>query len=87
MTNDSRCNPAEYRRHCARHAEKLTLLGATRAELAVFFGVDVLTIERWAEQHKDFEWALQVPPTTLMIREDFGLINWLKDYRFGNLDV
>lgn len=86
MTEDN--NPIEYHRHCARRAEKLRLIGATRAELALFFGVDVSTIERWADEHKDFDWALQVYPTALGVtHEDFGLFNWLKDYRLGNLDI
>ena len=55
MTEDTDCDPAGYRRNFARHAEKLRLIGATQAELALFFGVDVATIERWAEEHKDFE--------------------------------
>lgn len=64
------------------------LIGATRAELALFFGVDVAGIERWAEEHKDFEWALQTMPTTLGVTgEDHALYNWLKDYRLGNLDI
>ena len=88
MTEDTDCNPAGYRRNCARNAEKLMLIGATRAELALFFGVDVATIERWAEEHKDFEWALQTIPTTLGVSyEDHSLFNWLKDYRRGNLDL
>jgi hypothetical protein len=88
MTQHTDHNPAEYRRNYARRAEKLTLVGATRAELALFCGVDVRTIERWAEEHKDFEWALQVAPSILSVTgEDIGLFNWLKDYRLGNLDI
>jgi hypothetical protein len=88
MTEDTNNNPAAYRRDCARSAEKLTLLGATRAELALYFGVDVATLERWAEEHKDFDWALQVEPTILGVRpEDTSLFGWLKDYRLGNLDI
>ena len=45
-------------------------------------------MDKWASEHTDFAKALQVEPITrLRIIEDFGLINWLKDYRFGNLDV
>ena len=86
MTEHTDCNPAGYRRNCARNAEKLRLIGATQAELALFFGVDVATIERWAEEHKDFEWALQVLPTALGVTgEDVELFNWLKAYRRGDL--
>ena len=65
MIENNERSPATYRQNSARYAEKLMLIGATRAELALFFGVDVATIERWAEEHKDFEWALQTMPTTL----------------------
>jgi len=71
-------NSAVYGPHCARTAEKLRLIGATRAELCLFFGVDRATLERWAEEHKDFEWAIQVEPTILGVRPgDTGLFNWL----------
>jgi hypothetical protein len=48
------------------------------------FGIDRATLERWAEEHKDFEWAIRVEPTILGVRPaDTGLFNWLKDYRLG----
>ena len=72
----------------AQEAEKLRLQGATREELRRFFGVHEFFLDKWANEHEDFAKALQVEPiTTLRIIEDFGLINWLKDYRLGNLDV
>ena len=58
-------------------------------EIALFFGVDVDTLERWAEEHKDFEWAIQTLPTNLFIHlwcNDYGLIKWLYDCRRGALD-
>jgi hypothetical protein len=80
-------DPTVYNRKCAGDAEKLRLIGATRAELCLFFGVDRATLERWAEDHKDFERALQVAPSIFGVtHEDFGLFNWLKDYRLGNLN-
>jgi len=88
MTEDNERNPATYRRNSAKRAEKLMLIGATRTELTLFFGVNVATIERWAEEHKDFEWALQTIPTALGVTyEDHGLFNWLKDCRLGNLEI
>lgn len=89
VTDDTYHNPPEYRRHCARDAEKLMLIGATRQEIALFLGVDVDTLERWAEEHKDFEWAIQTLPTNLFIHlwcNDYGLIKWLYDYRRGALN-
>ena len=78
----------KYRPRCAKDAEKLRLLGATREELRKWFGVHEFFLDKWANEHEDFARALQVEPiTTLGIIEDFGLINWLKDYKQGNLDV
>jgi hypothetical protein len=86
--NSGEYRPAEYQRHCARCAEKLRVIGATRAEVAKFFGVEILTVDEWERQHKDFDWALQTEPTTLGVTsEDFGLYNWLKDYRRGLLEI
>ena len=81
-------DPQKYRPRCANDAEKLRLLGATREELSRRFGVHEVFLDIWAEQHDEFAKALRVEPiTTLRIMEDFELMNWLKDYRFGNLDV
>jgi hypothetical protein len=78
--------PTEYGPNTAPFTEKLRLIGATKRELALFFGVDDHTLERWAEAHKDFGWALQTPPSVLGVtHQDFALFNWLKDYRLGNL--
>jgi hypothetical protein len=65
---------------------KLRLFGATREEMSRWFGVQKMFLDIWAEQHDEFAKALQVEPIMkLRIVEDFGLINWLKDYRRGNL--
>ena len=86
MTEEAEFNPAKYRRNCARDAEKLILLGATRAEVTKFFGVDDCTISRWSSEHKDFYWALGTAPSALGVSsEDIGLFSWLKDYRRGYL--
>ena len=43
----------------AEQAQKLCKLGATDAELADFFKVDVRTIYRWAQRHEGFSQALK----------------------------
>ena len=88
MTHSKDHKLTEYGPNTARFTEKLKLLGATQREVALFFGVDDHTLERWAEEHKDFDWAVQVEPTILGVRpEDTSLFGWLKDYRLGNLDI
>ena len=60
------------------------MLGATREELRRRFGVHDVFLDIWAREHDDFAEALRVEPVMkLRITKDFGLMNWLKDYRFG----
>ena len=46
--------PTKYKAEYADQAYKLCLLGATDDKLADFFGVNVLTINRWKKDHKEF---------------------------------
>lgn len=46
--------PAKYQPEFAAQAEKLCLLGATDAEIADFFEVDVRTIHRWKVDYDEF---------------------------------
>ena len=87
LTEEAEFNPQTYQPRNAKDAEKLLLLGATREELRRWFGVHEVFLDIWASEHGDFAKALQVEPMTLRIIEDFGLINWLKDCRLGNLDI
>ena len=86
LTEEAEFDSQKYQPRNAVDAEKLRLLGATHEELRKWFGVHEFFLDKWASEHDDFAEALQVEPTTtLRIVEDFGLINWLKDYRLGNL--
>lgn len=49
-----RGQPTAFRQEYVAQAEKLAMLGATDAEVADFFGVDVRTIFRWKHAHADF---------------------------------
>lgn len=46
--------PTLYRPEYAEQVRKLARLGATDMEIADFFGVNVATIYRWANEHEDF---------------------------------
>ena len=46
--------PASYKPEFARQAASLCKLGATDFELAQFFEVDTLTIQRWRNTHPEF---------------------------------
>lgn len=54
-----RGRPTEYKAAYAGGARKLARLGATDAEIAEFYEVDVRTIYRWKNTHADFCQALK----------------------------
>lgn len=51
--------PTDYRKEYAESARKLAALGATDAEIADFYDVDVRTIYRWKNVHDEFCQALK----------------------------
>jgi hypothetical protein len=54
-----RGRPTVFQPEFVQQAEKLCKLGATDADLADFFDVDVRTIYRWKHDHEDFCQALK----------------------------
>lgn len=52
--------PTKYKAEFARLAEKYCRLGATDAELADLFEVDVRTLYRWKAEHEPFCQALKL---------------------------
>lgn len=46
--------PTKYRGEFAEQARQLCLLGATDAEVAVFFGVSESTVNNWKQDHSEF---------------------------------
>ena len=46
--------PTDYRQEYAEQARKLCLLGFTDKQLAVFFGVNESTINRWKHKYPEF---------------------------------
>jgi hypothetical protein len=80
-------DPKKYRPSCARDAEKLLLVGATREELTKWFGVHEFFLHQWAGEHEDFDLALRTKPTRLGVGyNDYGLFKWLYDYRRGAMN-
>lgn len=51
--------PSEYREAYAEGARKLARLGATDAEIADFYAIDVRTLYRWKNTHTEFCQALK----------------------------
>ena len=52
--------PSGYKAEYAKQAEKLCRLGATDADIADFFGVDVRTIYRWKNSNEEFCQSLKL---------------------------
>ena len=77
-----------YEPKFARWTEKFRLIGAQLSELEDFFAVDDVMMKAWAREHSEFAQALNTQPVAIDVTgEDFGLINWLKDYRSGDLGI
>jgi hypothetical protein len=53
--------PSKYIEEYAEQARKLCRLGATDADLADFFKVDLSTIANWQARHLEFFRAVQIP--------------------------
>lgn len=51
--------PSKFEQQFCEQARKLCTLGATDAEIASFFGVDVRTVYRWKIEHDEFCQALK----------------------------
>lgn len=51
--------PTEYKAAYAEGAMKLARLGATDAEIADFYGIDVRTVYRWKNTYEEFCQALK----------------------------
>lgn len=55
----TRGRPSRYRNEFAEQACKLTLLGATDADMADFFEVGEATINRWKQAHPEFRESIK----------------------------
>ena len=55
----TRGRPSRYQGEFAEQAYKLTLLGATDADMADFFDVGEATINRWKQAHQEFRESIK----------------------------
>lgn len=65
--------PSEYKSEYAEGAKRLARLGATDEEVADFYDVDVRTIYRWKNTHKEFCQALKVGKEEADVRVERSL--------------
>jgi len=85
MTNAGR--PKTYKADFAKQAQKLCAIGATDAELADFFEVDVRTIYRWKHEHEEFCQAVHVGKEVLDERVERSLYQRAVGYTFDSEKV
>lgn len=79
--------PTLYRPEYARQAKKLCELGATDAELADFFGVEVRTIYRWSVEHKGFCQATRLGKEAADRRVERALYARAVGYEHDDTDI
>lgn len=83
----ARGRPTKYKREFAKQAEKLCQLGATDADLADFFEVNVTTIWRWQSAHPDFCKALKVGKDEGDARVERSLYQKAVGYEFDAVKI
>lgn len=79
--------PTEYKDAYAEGARKLAKLGATDAEVADFYGVDVRTIYRWKNTHDAFCQALKAGKDEADIRVERALYHRAIGYEQDSVKI
>lgn len=79
--------PSKYDPAFVTQAEKLCKLGATDAEVADFFNVDVRTLYRWKGEHEAFCHALKVGKTEADERIERSLFSRAIGYEHEEVDI
>lgn len=79
--------PTKYKAEFVAQAEKLCKLGATDAEIADFFEVDVRTLYRWKGEHAEFCHALKSGKTEADDRVERSLFSRAIGYEHEEVDI
>lgn len=79
--------PSSYKPEFAKQAEKLCAIGATDAEIADFFEVDVRTVYRWKGQFDEFCQALKVGKDVADERVERSLFSRATGYEHEEVDI
>lgn len=83
----SRGRPTDYKPAYAEGASKLARLGATDAEIADFYDVDVRTIYRWKIAHEEFCQALKAGKNEADARVERALYHRAIGYEQENVKI
>lgn len=79
--------PTVYKPEFCAQAEKLSLLGATDADLADFFGVTTRTIDRWKGIYPDFCLAIKDAKETANNRVERSLYQRAMGYEYDAVKI
>jgi hypothetical protein len=82
-----RGRPSAYKEAFAAQAVKLCKLGATNADLADFFEVNVRTIERWSVENEEFCRSLKVGKEEADNRVEASLYHRAVGYTFDAVKI
>lgn len=83
----ARGRPTDYQERYPEQARKLCQLGATDAELADFFGVNITTIHRWKNVHADFCNALKAGKEAADARVERSLYQKAVGYTYDSVKI
>lgn len=84
---EKRGRPTSYKPEYAKQAAKLCALGATDAEMASFFEVDVATINRWKVAQPDFRESLKDAKAIADERVERSLYQRAMGYEHDEVDI
>lgn len=79
--------PTKFRQEFTKQAEKLCKIGATDAEVADFFGIEVRTLYRWKNENAQFCQALKLGKTEADERVERSLFARAIGYEHPEIDI
>jgi hypothetical protein len=79
--------PSKFKPEFVMQVQKLCALGATDTEIADFFGVSTLTINRWKFLHSDFGFAIKTAKEIADSRVERSLYARATGYEHADTDV
>lgn len=79
--------PSLYKLAYAEQAGKLCALGATDAQLADFFGVNISTINLWKVQHEEFSASVKLSKEMADQRVEESLYRRAMGYEHDEVDI
>ena len=79
--------PTKYKPEYAAQAKKLCALGATDAQLADFFEVNISTITLWKVVHEEFSASVKIPKAEADEKVEQSLYRRAMGYEHDEVDI